>query len=192
MFELNTTEAIAVFVGAALPFLSFLGQRYFSGKADNLTSFRRHYLVYYVDWLLVPFSALALLESDPRVFAALLPIGLLVSYYAHEVYRTDPQHHDAGEAGHFFTKDFARLSAAGWVHHLFTAAQLALIGALLLTAPSSLAATIAGGTLLGFAAASVVASRAMHGRIILMDVLVALLLATLTVAKLATEFAWSF
>lgn len=190
MFEFAATQAIVVLMGAVLPFLSFAGQWFYSSRAGTFASFRRHYLVYYVDWLLVPFSALALLESDPRVFAALLPIGLLVSYYAHEVYRTDPQHHDAGEAGHFFTRDFARLSAAGWVHHVFTVVQLALIGSFMISAQPSAMTTIAGVTLLGFAAASVVAARAMHGRIILMDALVALLLATLVITKLATGFAW--
>lgn len=56
--DMQSLEYVTVLIGATLPALSFLMQYHFSAKAGTLDAFKRHQMVYWGDWLLVPFAAI--------------------------------------------------------------------------------------------------------------------------------------
>lgn len=168
--------------GASLVPLSIFLQSHWAKEAGTHASYRKHLVVRYVDWLLMPFLGASVTLVQPLVVLLLLPVGLIVSHYGHRQYASNELFKPSAQ--HFFTSDYQHLSKAGYVHHGFSVVVMALFGGLLLSPLTiSLHSSIALGSFAVFALASIGASLMIHKRIILFDWLNACLILILIIVK---------
>ena len=109
-----------------LPFLSWMGQHYFSKKHNLFESFKRHWTCYYGDWLFVFINIFFLFSVKlSYLFAYLFLISLCVNIYTHIKWGRDNALNKLGY--HFFLDNTARMNGAGIIHLVFSTMEMTLI-----------------------------------------------------------------
>lgn len=179
---INTEIALLILVGILLPTSSFGIQYFFSRIAGTHGYFLEHTRFYSADWLLIPFTVLALLTVNLRYVVTVIPVGLIVSYIAHTIWARSK--YDKKGVLHFFTPDYRKLSHTGITHLIYTGFQIALVSVFIFTAPITPLVNYATLFLIFFAFAMLYSSFKMHKKILSSDITIAVVIFLFSVAKL--------
>jgi len=186
---LDNEIALLIAVGILLPTSSFGFQYIFSRIAGTHGYFLQRTKMYFADWILVPFTVLALLTVSIRHVLLLIPVGLLVSYIGHRMWAKNKFYKKS--ILHFFTPDYRRLSHAGLIHLLYTGFQIALITTFIFTAPISPLVNYASLVLIFFAFSILQSSFAMHKKILESDLVIVITISALALAKLIFQIPYT-
>ncbi len=120
-----------VLILTSLPFLSWIGQYYFSKKHSLHESFKKHWTCYRGDWLFVIINVLFLFSVKISVaILYLFSISILINLYTH--YKWGKENKIGKIVCHFFFRNTDQLNKSGIVHFIFSTIQMTLIISILI------------------------------------------------------------
>lgn len=115
----------------SLPFLSWIGQYYFSKKHSLYESFKKHWTCYRGDWLFVLVNLFFLFSVKLSfLFVYLLLISFFVNVYTHLKWGKDNKINKLSY--HFFLDNTDKLNGSGIIHFIFSTIEMAIIASIFL------------------------------------------------------------
>lgn len=173
------------FLLGLLFFPNFYFQFIFSKRANLLRLFERNWVCYYLDGIFVAFNFLlpfSIKTNWPIVLLSLL-VSLAGNFVIHRTWGDDNKR--GGTKHHVFYESSDRLNTAGLTHFIFSTVQTALIAIFIFSQPLLPFYYFGTAIIFVFSIFSVFGSYKLHHKLILVDLLVAIILFLAMVLKLA-------